>query len=298
MKKILITGSSGFLGSHCVRYFQSQNHNVIGVDLIAAPTTTHIMDVCDFVNKTKSKFDLLIHFAAEVKGRINIEANYLNMIKNIEIDRQVFKWAIDHTDHIIYPSSCAVYPVQYQTTKNTPLIESMINFEKNCVGVSDHLYGWCKLTAERMLWQLYQETDLKIHVLRPFSGYGPGQSVDYPMSNLIDIVKNSPNQLSVWGNGNQTRDWVHVTDIVNTINWCAENNAQHLTVNVGTGVATSFLDLIKKIYKIVHNTNCPQIQKLIDKPSGMMHRLASTKLQTHLKITPTVLLSEGIKTVI
>jgi nucleoside-diphosphate-sugar epimerase len=57
MKKILITGSSGFLGSHCVRYFQSQNHNVIGVDLIAAPTTTHIMDVCDFVNKTKSKFD-------------------------------------------------------------------------------------------------------------------------------------------------------------------------------------------------------------------------------------------------
>jgi len=166
-KKILISGSSGFLGSHCVEYFQTQGYNVTGVDVVSAKTTSVIADIRDYVKVSDSHFDLVLHFAAEVKGRSNIETNYLNMIENIEIDRQVFKWAITHCNHIIYPSSCAVYPVQYQVSPNYPLKENMIDFNNNVIGVSDHLYGWSKLTAERMLWQIHKETDLKIHILRP-----------------------------------------------------------------------------------------------------------------------------------
>ena len=206
--KILITGSSGFLGSHAARIFQSNGYSVTGIDIVAGETTNIVDDIRSYVNSFNAKFNILLHFAAEVKGRSNIETNYLNMIENIEIDRQVFKWATNHVNHIIYPSSCAVYPVQYQTTVNYPLIESMIDFESNSIGVSDHLYGWYKLTAERMLWQLHQNTNLKIHILRPFSGYGPGQSTDYPMANLVNLVKTDPMNLSVWGDGMQTRDWV------------------------------------------------------------------------------------------
>jgi GDP-L-fucose synthase len=296
--KILITGSSGFLGSHAVRNFQSQGHHVIGIDIVAGETTSIVNDIRSYINSCNTKFDILLHFAAEVKGRSNIETNYLNMIENIEIDRQVFKWATHHVNHIIYPSSCAVYPVQYQTTVDYPLIESMINFESNTIGVSDHLYGWCKLTAERMLWQLHQNTNLKIHVLRPFSGYGPGQSTDYPMANLVNLIKTDPTNLSVWGDGTQTRDWVHVNDILNTIQWCVKNNTSHLTVNIGTGVSISFIDLITQIYKIIYDKECPEIKKLINKPSGMQHRVADIELQKQFDILPGISLTDGIKTLL
>jgi nucleoside-diphosphate-sugar epimerase len=220
------------------------------------------------------------------------------MIENIEIDRQVFKWAMTHVNHIIYPSSCAVYPVQYQTTVDYPLIESMIDFESNIIGVSDHLYGWCKLTAERMLWQLHQNTNLKIHILRPFSGYGPGQSIDYPMANLVSLIKTDPMNLSVWGDGTQTRDWVHVEDILKTIQWCTKNDTRYLTLNVGTGVSTSFIELITQIYKIIHDKECPKIKKLTNRPSGMQHRVADTGLQKQFNILPSISLTDGIKTLL
>jgi nucleoside-diphosphate-sugar epimerase len=297
-KKILISGSSGFLGSHCVEYFQTQGYNVTGVDVVASKTTSVIADIRDYVNVADANFDLILHFAAEVKGRSNIETNYLNMIENIEIDRQVFKWAITHCNHIIYPSSCAVYPVQHQVSTNYPLKENMIDFNNNVIGVSDHLYGWSKLTAERMLWQIHKETDLKIHILRPFSGYGPGQSTDYPMANLVNMIKTFPDKLEVWGDGTQTRDWVHVNDILNTINWCLVNDMKYHTMNIGTGVATSFIDLIHQIYKIIFNHDCPEIKKLINKPSGMMHRVADVSLQKQFNILPSVSLADGIKTII
>ena len=296
--KILITGSSGFLGSHAVRNFQSQGHHVIGIDIVAGETTSIVNDIRSYINSCNTKFNILLHFAAEVKGRSNIETNYLNMIENIEIDRQVFKWATNHVNHIIYPSSCAVYPVQYQTTVNYPLIESMIDFESNSIGVSDHLYGWYKLTAERMLWQLHQNTNLKIHILRPFSGYGPGQSTDYPMANLVNLVKTDPMNLSVWGDGMQTRDWVHVDDILKTMQWCAKNATRYLTVNIGTGVSTSFIDLITQIYKIIHDKECPEVKKLINKPSGIQHRVADTRLQKQFNILPGISLTDGIKTLL
>ena len=296
--KILITGSSGFLGSHAARTFRSNGYSVTGIDIVAGKTTSIVDDIRSYINSCDTKFDILLHFAAEVKGRSNIETNYLNMIENVEIDRQVFKWATTHVNHIIYPSSCAVYPIQYQTTIDCPLVESMIDFESNTIGVSDHLYGWYKLTAERMLWQLYQNTNLKIHILRPFSGYGPGQSIDYPMANLVNLIKTDPMNLSVWGNGMQTRDWVHVDDILKTIQWCANNDTRYLTVNIGTGVSTSFVDLITQIYKIIYDKECPEIKKLSNKPSGMQHRVANIELQKQFDILPGISLTDGIKTLL
>jgi GDP-L-fucose synthase len=295
---ILITGSSGFLGSHAVRNFQLHGYDVTGIDIVPGKTTSIVNDVRSYINSCNTKFDILLHFAAEVGGRQNMETNYLNMIENIELDRQVFKWAINHVSHIIYPSSCAVYPIQYQTTINYPLVESMIDFKSATIGMSDHLYGWCKLTAERMLWQLHQTTDLKIHVLRPFSGYGPGQSTDYPMANLVNLVKTCPDKLAVWGDGTQTRDWVHVDDILKTIQWCIKNNTQYLTINIGTGVSTSFIELITQIYKIVYNKECPSIEKMGNKPSGMLHRLSDTTSQQKFNILPSISLIDGIKTLI
>jgi nucleoside-diphosphate-sugar epimerase len=292
---ILITGSSGFLGSHLVKYLKRQGHCVVGVDIVPSETTDVVEDLGLYIPQCGEKFDLLLHFAANVGGRENIETNYLDMIKNIELDRLAFSWAIEHVEHVIYPSSSAVYPVDHQFTKGISLKESLINFENNCIGVSDHLYGWSKLTAERMLWQIHQETSLQIHIVRPFSGYGSGQNLTYPMPNLVNLVKTMPTKLQVWGDGNQTRDWVHVDDIVRVINWCISDPTKYFTLNIGTGVATSFNELIDKIYRLNYNKPCPEIQTLTDKPQGVQYRTADITLLQSLNISPIVSLEQGIK---
>ena len=104
--------------------------------------------------------------------------------------------------------------------------------------------------------------------------------------------------LSVWGDGMQTRDWVHVDDILKTMQWCAKNATRYLTVNIGTGVSTSFIDLITQIYKIIHDKECPEVKKLINKPSGMQHRVADTRLQKQFNILPGISLTDGIKTLL
>ena len=295
---ILVSGSSGFLGSHAVRHFAQTGHTVTGVDIVPSNTTNIVEDICTYVATCNEHFDLLLHFAAEVGGRENIETNYLHMMANIELDRVVFNWAINHAAHIIYPSSSAVYPVDYQNTTPTQLCESMIDFANNRIGVSDHLYGWCKLSAERMLWQIHQSTKLQVHILRPFSGYGPGQDLTYPMPNLINIVKTTPNDLQVWGDGKQSRDWVHVTDIMRTIEWCSTDTSKYLTINVGSGIATTFTDLISTIYNIIYQAPCPSIKTLEHKPVGVRYRTADTTLQHKLGILPVIGLEQGIKTLL
>ena len=296
--KICVTGSSGFLGSNSVHYFRDRGHDVVGVDILPATTTDIVQDLSCQSNLIKGEFDVLLHFAANIGGRQNIETNYLDIVKNIEIDRQMFSWAMRKVHHIVYPSSSAVYPVNLQTKVNSPLREDLIDFANNKIGVSDHLYGWAKLSAERMLWQIGQETDLQIHVLRPFSGYGPGQDLTYPMPNLVNMVLNTPCDLEVWGDGLQSRDWVHVQDILRVLDWCIGDYNKYLTLNIGTGIATTFFELINRIYQEVYGQNTNQCKTRPDKPVGVLHRVADVSLLQKLNILPQITLSQGIRTMI
>jgi nucleoside-diphosphate-sugar epimerase len=293
---ILITGSSGFLGSATAKEMLSQGHTVFGVDIVPGRYTNIVTDIRQWCSTNKTPFDVVFQFAAFVGGRANIEYNYLQIMENVEIDRIVFSWAKKYADRIIYPSSSAVYPVNFQEAEDSAaLAEHMIDFSTNTVGVSDHLYGWSKLTAERMLWELNKSTDLKCSVVRPFSGYGVLQSLDYPFPNLFNIVKNNPGNVTVWGTGNQSRDFVYIDDIISTLDWCMHDTKKYRTVNIGTGISTSFIELIQRMHVAIHGRECGSIIKLIDKPVGVMHRYCNISLQEELNIMPTTTIQQGIE---
>jgi nucleoside-diphosphate-sugar epimerase len=118
------------------------------------------------------------------------------------------------------------------------------------------------------------------------------------MANLINLIKTSPNNVAVWGNGKQTRDWVHVDDIMRTILWCSKDTSKCLTVNIGTGQATDFISLVQQIYQIVHGRECSEIQLRQNYPSGVQHRVCDIAQQQKLGIVPVVDLCQGIKTLI
>ena len=255
------------------------------------------MDIRKWVaSNPDSRYDVVMHFAGEVGGRQNIETNYFNMIQNIDIDRQLFEWAIDHTAHLIYPSSSAVYPIEFQTNITpTKLHEGMISFSQNVIGVSDHLYGWYKLTAERMVWEMSKlPTCPHITIFRPFSGYGPTQSLDYPMPRLINrILANTDGIIDVWGDGQQSRDFVYIDDILSIYDWSINNPCTNV-INIGSGVGISFEELIHKIGRISGKPDLC-INPLLDKPVGVIQRVANTDKMKSVGLVTNTNIDDGIK---
>ena len=111
--KILVTGADGFLGSNTVRYFKDRGYNV----------TAYTQDVKH--SMPYETYDVLYHFAAFVGGRKGIDNNTWLVAKNIEIDRTVFEWAETYCGKIVYPSSCAAYPLWTQTSTDITMKENL-----------------------------------------------------------------------------------------------------------------------------------------------------------------------------
>jgi len=200
---ILITGHKGFCGRHFTQFLKE--HEITGVDLKDG------QDCRDFFKTSTQKFDLVIHLAAIVGGRETIEGQPLSVATELSIDAEMFNWAV-HTKQprLVYYSSSAAYPIKLQESAYK-LKESDIDLEN--VHNPDFSYGWAKLTGE-ILAKYARAHGVAVHVLRPFSGYGEDQDLTYPFPSFIQRIKSNENPFTIWGDGNQVRDFIHIDDIV------------------------------------------------------------------------------------
>lgn len=274
--KILLTGSKGFLGRHTYRYMQEQGHTVKGIDIDQDIFKHGLPD---------ERFDVLIHFAAYVGGRKGIDNNLYRITKNIELDRQVIEWAETHVDKIIYPSSCAAYPKSLQTQEGTPMQEDMAG------GDPFDMYGMSKLATECML----KFAKVKSHIMRPFTIYGPGQSMDYPLPAIIHRAKQG--ECSVWGSGTQVRDWVHINDALRVFEYLVQRE-QPIVLNIGTGIPLTFKQVAQIIYKEVHGDYSLNLITQTNEPEGAGYRYADISLLKSLGLEPKIGLAEGIRTML
>jgi len=274
--KILVTGSEGFLGGHTCHYMQEQGHTVTGLDIDQDIFKHGLPD---------ERFDVLIHFAAYVGGRKGIDNNLYRITKNIELDRQVIEWAETHVDKIIYPSSCAAYPKSLQTQTGTPMREDMAG------GDPFDMYGMSKLATECML----KFAKVKSHIMRPFTIYGPGQSMDYPLPAIIHRAKRG--ECSVWGSGTQVRDWVHIDDALRVFEYLVQRE-EPIVLNIGTGIPLTFKQVAQIIYKEVHGDYSLNLITQTNEPEGAGYRYADITLLKSLGLEPTIGLAEGIRTML
>jgi nucleoside-diphosphate-sugar epimerase len=277
MMDVLITGSEGFVG----KYFRDNfdGHNVTGIDI---KTGT---DCRDFFKREDKQYDLVIHLAAIVGGRESIEGRPMAVADNLSIDSEFFQWCLKtNPKKIVYFSSSAAYPVDLQ--RNDPyyrLTESDISFD--WLDMPDMTYGWSKLTGE-FLAQFVPN----VHIFRPFSGYGWDQDLTYPFPMYVKRAINMHNPFEVWGPGTQTRDFIHMSDVVEAVMVAVENDIQGAT-NLGTGRSTSFVELAQMCMKEVGYEG--EIVTRPDKPVGCMHRVSdNSKLLSFY--TPKITLEEGI----
>ena len=317
MKKILVTGGAGFVGRRFVARFLELGHEVHCVDSLIplsgaiAPKDGwlsvdpfdhenfhfHEMDCRDYFRQTEdTDFDYSFHLAAVVGGRLMIERNPLAVADDLAIDSEYWQWAIrTRPRKTVCFSSSAAYPIKYQTRENYQLLrEDMIDFSED-IGMPDLSYGWAKLTVEYLARLAFEKYGLASVCYRPFSGYGEDQDETYPFPSICRraLENRGSDMLTVWGTGEQQRDFIYIEDCVDGVLSTMDKIDNGDALNLSTGIFTSFIDLARTAARICGYE--PEIRGLSDKPTGVFARGGDTEKQNKLGFTFTTDLETGIQ---
>jgi len=316
MPRVLITGGAGFVGRHFTKMLLEDDYEVHVVDSLhpgsgaITPISNwplfnpldfknfyfHEMDCRNYFDQNQFiAFDLVIHLAAVVGGRLVIENNPLAVGEDLSIDSQFWKWVVNSKPgYIINFSSSAAYPIKFQTRVEwTYLSEEMIDF-KSEIGIPDLTYGWAKLTSEYLSRVGGQLHGMNIATYRPFSGYGEDQDLNYPFTALCErALRSNSGEFKIWGSGQQLRDFVHIDDLVAGVLSTYESLNWSTPLNISSGVGTSFIQLAELILTTLGKETMVVVPET-SKPEGVFARVGSRKLQEDHGLSVPTHLRDGV----
>ena len=298
--KALVTGGAGFIGSHIVDHLLKDGHEVIVLDDFSTGHRSNLSDNealaivegdisnPDTVKENMAGIDWVFHKAAvaSVPKTVNdpvgsSAVNYQGTLHLLEAARN------NNVKRFVFASSAALYGDE----PTLPKIETMCP-------VTLSPYAVDKLASEFACGMYTKLYGLETVCLRYFNVYGPRQDPSSPYSGVISIftdkLKNKETP-TIFGDGEQTRDFVFVSDVV-------EANMKAATTETGTGqyynIATGkkitlnqLLETLCEIYNIEFNVNYENVRKGDIKESYA----AVEKAKTILKWNPSVELSQGLK---
>jgi nucleoside-diphosphate-sugar epimerase len=307
--KALVTGASGFVGRHMAAGLERRGWQVRRCDL-ALESSWYSPDVRDIVATCESVHDLVVHCAYHVGGRAGIDGEPLNLARNLELDAAMFGWACRTGQRaVLYYSSSAAYPVSLQQgarvlsqIEGSPLPNVALqphwlrepDIDLDAPEKPDGRYGWAKLTGEQLA-RAAGLAGLRVHVVRPFSGYGEDQDADeYPFPAIVRRVLSG--DYTVWGPPGQCRDWIHIDDVVAASLAVVEADYRG-PVNLCSGEPTEFGNLAVRIGAAAglwsaHGAR-PDIEYLLYRPTGVGYRVGDPTLMRQFW-RPRVSLDEGI----
>lgn len=292
MKRALVSGAAGFIGRHMLAGLEDAGWEVDAFDITPQGVRgVYYCDALGFFNAPGSAwYDLVVHAAAVAPHREAIDGSALAVgAGNLELDSAMFQWAARiRPGRVVYLSSSAAYPVCLQTNKfDMPLCE---DDTQDHPGEADAIYGTVKVMGERLA-AAYRAQGGAVTVVRPFSGYGEDQSASFPFGAFRDRARRREDPFTIWGTGEQVRDWVHVDDVVGAV--LAAVDADHDgPLNIATGIGTSMAELAAMF--CAEAGYDPVFEFLADKPAGVAYRVGDPTLLNEVYV-PHVTLAEGVK---
>ena len=253
--KFLVTGGAGFIGSNIVDFLIGKGHDVIVVDNESSDAhesfywndraQNHKIDICDFekLKSVMSGVDVVFHLAAEAR----IQPAILNPIRAVTVNAvgtcNVLQAARESgVKRVVYSSTSSAYGLK----NKIPLHEDMT---KDCLNP----YSVSKTAGEELCSMYYSLYGLETISFRYFNVYGerqPTKGQYAPVIGLFLKQKSEGRPMTVIGDGLQTRDYTHVSDVV-MANYLAATTTNKEAIgqlfNVGTGKNYSILDLVNMI---------------------------------------------------
>ncbi len=281
--KILVTGSSGQLGSYLVESLP----NTVGLDKKGSKYTQIVWDLRKNPIKVLKDVNVnkIIHCAAQVSVAKSVKNPRYDAMHNVIGTINILEYArkVD-VEQFVYISSAAVYG----DPKYLPVDEEHPKNPKSP-------YGLSKLTGEKYAL-LYRELyGLCVSVIRPFNIFSPRQDPKNPYSGVISIFVNRAKNglpLIIYGDGNQTRDFVSIDDVIQLVKLVVERNANGI-YNCGTGRETS----INELAQIVKNLSGKKL-KIIYKPprrGDIKRSYADITRARRIGFNPTTMLSRDLQ---
>lgn len=283
--RIAVTGSSGQVGSRLATRL-SEHHEAQGFDLRPGPLSRSLDVGSAETITTLQKFDVIYHLAAATSVPESVTEPSLYVRSNVLGTVNVLDAARRADARVVYVSSAAVYgdpqtspiPETHPTNPTTP-------------------YGQSKLTGEDFARVFHRLYGLNVSIVRPFNIYSEDLKPDNPYAGVIAIFVRNARQgrpLEVHGDGGQTRDFVHVSDVVQFLEMLVERKGTAEVFNCGTGTATSILNLAE----LVRSRFGPQVELIHVPPrvGDIRHGTADISRARSIGYEPRVSLADWIRT--
>ena len=296
--EILITGGAGFIGSHILAQLQGRRDmDVVVFDNLSSGSKEHVPagmelvegDVCDEAAVdalfADHHFDAVIHLAAQTMVPTSVEQPVLDCRINLEGVLHVLEACRIHgTRHILFSSSAAVYGDNLHISlKETERL------------VPTSPYGITKMTTEHYLRVYHELYGMDATVFRFANVYGErqGEKGEGGVVSIFCKLLSQRQGITVFGDGNQTRDFVYAGDIAQAIIRALPLKGYH-TMNVSTGQETSINDLICSFEKAVGYT--VPVQYTAPRTGDILRSVLSNEaLKRDLGFVPAMDLEEGIR---
>ncbi len=302
--KALVTGGAGFIGSHLVEQLLTENVEVAVCDNLTSANPAHLAFInantqlvqtdirdLDALILAMEGIDFVFHLAALTSVSQSVTNPLLVYDVNVTGTLNVLWAALKAgVSRVVIASSCAVYGDANQP----PLQEAALPAPKSP-------YAASKLADETFAESFYHSYGLETVCLRYFNVYGLRQRVDSDYAAAIPRFINCYQQQQspqVYGDGLQSRDFIHVTDVAKATSLAATLSSQtlsnHRIFNVGTGVSTSILKLLEIISKQADYTIHPAFKEA--RNGDIRDSWADCTLSSEaLGFLPQVQLQAGIK---
>ncbi|CAN5738842.1 SDR family oxidoreductase [soil metagenome] len=251
--KILVTGGAGFIGSHVADEYLRRGHEVTILDSLVHGKRDNLPEGAEFVEMDirdsgaadlirERRFDLINHHAAQMDVRVSVDDPRFDASVNLDGLLNLLEAAkAAQVGRVLFVSSGGVV---YGEPEERPTRESAAK-------VPESPYGVTKLAGEQYLYYYHRVHGLEYAALRYSNVYGPRQD-PHGEAGVVAIFSTkliNGQPLTVFGDGEQTRDYVSVDDVVAANMLLTDANLSRATslddrgFNVGTGIETSVNDL-------------------------------------------------------
>lgn len=235
MANILIIGSEGFIGRHLVAHFAAAAHTITGCDIVEAPVDQynyHKVSVFSSDFETlfaENRFDFCINAA----GSGNVGYSVTHPQSDFDLNTSAVAKILDAirkyqpSCRFLHISSAAVYgnPVALPVTETAALAPLSP-------------YGFHKMMSETICHEYYQVFGVPVAVMRPFSVFGNGLRKQLFWDICQKLKKTDT--ISLFGTGNETRDFIHISDFVNATACIVTGSPFQCNIyNVGSGISVS-----------------------------------------------------------
>ena len=237
MKKILVTGGAGFIGSNLLQSLSKLNYTLVSLDNYSTGKRDNEFKGVQYIDNDITNIDNIINdydFCFHLAAQSRVQPSFKNPEESLRVNvlgtSKLLEWSRINNTKIIYAGSSSRH--------HSP---------------SDSPYAMTKYLGEEIC-KLYRKSfKVNVQIARFYNVYGPGENIDKIYGNVIGIwramiLKGEP--LPIVGDGKQKRDFIHVEDIVEGLKEIAFSDLNHDDAwELGTGTNYSINDLFKYFNK-------------------------------------------------